>query len=209
MSDNDQKTPQSNAPSTEEGIKLGREYDENRAKAAEDRANDDGKSLGDGRVEVGGAVVTGSGSPLGTETLFPGAKDRFDGVEDATQGGQAVRASKGLDTDDVTVEDSTWTAQSAHPYVSANAGDVPGQTFTPDELPDPEVVDASPLPAHAIPANLVVDSARTDDISPSQERGGDAGTAATAPHNPSVDPAAEAADARVGGRAAGRSKGKA
>lgn len=160
--------------------KLAEAYDKNRAKLAEDRDPNDG------------AVVTGSGSPLGTETLFPGAKERL-GAADATDGGTAARAAKGLPTDDVTTDDGSWTAQSALPYVSSNAQDVPGQTFTTAELPDADVVDASPLPAHAIPAGLVVDDVETDDINSSQE-GGDV---ATAPQ------AAE----RKGGRAAGRKAG--
>lgn len=173
MSDNDQN-------------ETGEAYDKNRAKLAEDRDDD------------AGAVVTGTGSPLGVETLFPGAKDRL-GAADATDGGTAARAAKGLDTGDVTVTDATWTAQSAQPYVSTNAQDVPGQTFTTAELPDAEVVDASPLPAHAIPEGLVVDAVDTDDINSSQE-GGDV---ATAPQH-----AGDAPQAAKGGRAAGRKAGK-
>lgn len=190
-----------NAPSTEEGLKIAAEYDDNRAKAADERADDKGDELADNRNVVGGVVVTGGvATPLGAVTQFPGASDRL-GVDSVDAGGEAARVAKGLDTDGVVGDDSTWTAQSALPYTASNAQDVPGQTYTAEELPDPAVVAASSLPSHAIPADLVVDAVRTDDINPSQERGGDVGTAPQAPGNPSAD---ADADARVGGRAAGR-----
>lgn len=165
---------QPNADVTEAGQRLGEEYDKNREKRADEQSKDSEK-LGEGRNRVGGAVVTGEGY-TGEVTTFPGAGLR--GLAgDHTEGGVAARAAKGLDTDGITVEDSTWTAQSAVAYVSSNAEDVPGQTFTADELPDAAVVGPSALPAHSIPAHLVVDDARTDSVSPSQERGGDLGTA--------------------------------
>lgn len=161
-----------NADVSQEDIEIGKEYDKNRLAAAE---KDDSKELGENRKLQAGVVVTGT-EVQGTRTLLPGAVDRFDGVEQATDAGVAYRASKGLSTDDVTAEDTTWTAQSALPYVSSNAEDVPGQTFRVDELPDPRVMAASGLPAHAIPASLVVDDAITDSLNTSQERGGDLGT---------------------------------
>lgn len=155
-----------NADVTQEDIEIGKEYDKSRAERVE--AQGDGEKLGDDRVVQNGVVVTGA-EVLGTQTLYPGA-------EDVAAPGVALRASKGLDTEDVTVEDTTWTAQSAQPYVASNAEDVPGQTFTVDELPDPRVMAASGLPAHTIPAPLVVDAAVTDSIHPGQERGADLGT---------------------------------
>lgn len=161
-----------NVDVSDEDNKLGAEYD----KARQDRLGTvESKELGDNRKVEAGVVVTGA-DVLGTQTLYPGAVDRFDAAEEATNGGVALRASKGLATDDVTVEDRGWTAQSAGGYVADNAENVPGQTFTVDELPDPRVMAVSGLPAHAIPAGLVVDSAVTDSISPAQERGADLGT---------------------------------
>jgi hypothetical protein len=201
---NDQTTPQANADVSAEGIKLGEEYDKNRAQAAEDRANSS-ESLGEGRSKNVGAVITGD--PLngvrGTETTFPGAAQR--GLADdgtSASGGVIARAAKGLDTGDVTVDDTTWTAQSASGYVPSNAQNVPGQTYSLDELPDPAVVAASGLPAHQIAEGLVVDAVRTDDINSSQERPSDVGTAPQAPNNPSLE-------AKAGGRAAGRAQAKA
>ena len=162
-----------NADVTAEDAKIGAEYD----KAREQRVEDDAKAskkLGENRSLQGGVVVTGT-EVLGTQSLFPGA-DRIKGVDKVDQGGAALRASKGLDTGGVHGDDTTWTAQSAKAYVADNAADVPGQTFRLDELPDPRVVAASSLPAHTIPADLVVDKKVTDNLNTSQERGGDLAT---------------------------------
>lgn len=150
------------------------DYDADRAKRAE--ASQESEQLGDSRELQGGVVKTGT-SPTLLETQFPGAELR--GLADSsTNGGVAARAAKGLSTEGVVAEaDGSWTAQSAQPFVESNAADVPGQTFVVDELPDPLVVNASNLPTHTIPAGLVVDAVRTDNLNTSQERGGDAGTA--------------------------------
>ena len=166
---------QANSDVTEAGLRLGEEYDENRRQAAEDRANDV-EEIEEGREVQQGAVVATGTAPVLLKTQFPGAAKR--GLaDDIDSGGIAARAAKGLPTDGVVTDDTTWTAQSAVSYVSGNAEDVPGQTFTVDELPDPAVVNASGLGAHTIPATLVVDAVRTDNLNTSQEAGGDAGTA--------------------------------
>jgi len=165
---------QANADVTEEGLRIGEEYDKNRKQAEDDRESDV-EEIEDGRVVQGTGVVTGT-APTMLKTQYPGAALR--GLaDDADGGGVAVRAAKGLPTDDVVTEDTTWTAQSATAYVSSNAENVPGQTFSVDELPDPAVVNASALPSHVIPAELVVDAVKTDNLNTSQEAGGDAGTA--------------------------------
>lgn len=207
----DQNSPQANADVTEEGIKLGEEYDRGRQERTDALANDS-KELEENRSLRTGTVVTGA-PVTGTVTLFPGAAQR--GLaEDATSGGVTARAAKGLDTGDVTADDSTWTAQSAQAYVADNAADVPGQTFTVDQLPDPAVVAVSGLPEHTIPEGLVVGDVVTDDINPTQEAGGDVGTAPRHAETPAATGEAEASvpaevadgtsDAKRGGRAAGR-----
>jgi hypothetical protein len=177
MAEQDQpKGAQPNADVAEGfGGERGKEYDAAREQRAKELENAS-EQLGDSRELRPGAVVSGTAPLTSVETLYPGAELR--GLaDDAVSGGVAARAAKGLDTGDITTEDGSWTAQSALPYVSSNAEDVPGQTFTVDELPDPRVVDASILPSHTIPADLVVDAVKTDNLNTSQERGGDAGTA--------------------------------
>jgi len=178
-----------NADVTAEDTEIGEEYDRARAERVE---ADDTEKLDDDRVIKGGVVVTGA-EVLGTTTLYPGA-------EKVSEPGAAVREAKGLPTDDVTLEDTTWTAQSAKPYVASNAEDVPGQTFTVDELPDPRVMAASGLPAHTIPAALVVDAAPTDSIHPGQERGADLGTSNKRDEDGQTVKAKPAAERKVSGR---------
>lgn len=187
MAEQDQpKGAQPNADVAEGfGSDLGKEYDANREQRAKELA-EASEELGESRELRPGAVVSGTAPVASTETLYPGAALRSL-ADDERSGGVAARAAKGLDTGDITTEDGSWTAQSAQPFVSSNAEDVPGQTFTVDELPDPRVVDASILPSHTIPSALVVDAVKTDNLNTSQEAGGDAGTA------PAKDDASERA----------------
>lgn len=206
MVDNHPDTPsgaQANADVGDARLEEGKAYDKGREQAAKDREAD-GKEIGDSRSLTGGAVVSGTAPLTSTDTLFPGAVERFDDVEEANQGGVAARAAKGLATDTVTAADTSWTAQSALPYVDDNSANVPGQTYHLSELPDPRVVDASSLPGHAIAAHLVVDDVVQDDINSSQE-GGDVGTSPR--HAGDAPQAADPARA-TGGRAAGRSQAK-
>ena len=173
---------QANAPVTDEGIALAQEYD----KARDERvaAANETDEIGEGRTFVGngGAVQTGTGQ-LGQTSQYVGKGDLSDldyvlqakGLDEAPGAvGDGPREADG---------DPSWTAQSARAFVDPAGQDIPGQTFTLDELPDPAVVSDSILPAHAIPAALVVDAQVTDSLNASQERGGDLGTSPKAEGN--------------------------
>lgn len=200
----------------------GDEYDKARLARVQELDNATEED-GEGRAVQPGAVVTGTNARGDLVTQFPGAAER--GLASSVDDGDAAaRAAKGLDTENIAQEDSTWTAQSAVGYVGGPEG-VPGQTYTLEQLPDPNVVNGSGLPAHTIPADLVVDAVVTDDINASQEAGGDVATAprhaqdsvpgtaepvtAEAEAGTPADVADGTEDAKKGGRAAGRKAAKA
>lgn len=180
------------------GSDVREEYDRGREERLE--AQNTTQELGESRELRGGAVVTGT-SPTMLQTQFPGAALR--GLaENENAGGVAARAAKGLATDDVIADgDTSWTAQSARPFLEANAQDVPGQTFRAEELPDPLVVNASNLPSHTIPSGLVVDvEVKTDNLNTSQE-GGDLGTGPREAQAPAPQAAAsKTGDTKVGSK---------
>jgi hypothetical protein len=162
----------------EETAKVAEEYDRATEERLEARENDT-EELSDGVERRQGSILVDSRGHLGvgTATTFPGISARL-GTTDAAV---ALRRAKELPETGIVAESSnSWTAQSASGFTPSNAGDVPGQTFTSEELPDPASVAASILPAYAIPAGLVVNPGDTralkeDSLNASQE-GGDLAT---------------------------------
>lgn len=177
----------------EESASVAKEYDketEKRLKAQEE----DEEELGEGVVRRQGAVLVEPRSSrgdlgVGTNTTYPGISARL-GTTDA---GVALRRAKALPETGIVGEASnSWTAQSASGFVPSNLTQVPGQTVTSEELPDPNSVANSNLPAFSIPAGLVVDppDARPlleDSLNSSQE-GGDLGTAPKKQRTGPADP---------------------
>lgn len=168
---------QANAPVTDEGIALAEQYD----KATDERlAAQEDTEIGEGVKLVGaGAVVVGDGQ-LGQTSMFVG-KNTDDDAEfvRGVKGLDRAFVGAGTDTENGPREATSsgaWTAQSARAYVEENALDVPGQTFTVDELPDPRVVSASTLPSFQIPGTLVVEEGVTDTLNTGQERGVELGS---------------------------------
>lgn len=190
----DQELPKgapTNADVSAEGVEIAKEYDKQTEQRLEEQKSSN-EELGEGVVRLGGAgeqgsvVVTGASGPLesvgdlgvGTQTTYPGLLARY-GTSDAATG---LRLSKWLPTTGIVPQSAnSWTAQSAAAFTPSNATQVVGQTFTSEELPDAAAVTASKLPAHAIPAALVVDPsdarALLEDSLNSSQDGGDLGTA--------------------------------
>lgn len=142
------------------------DYDQSRLE--EVKAANESEDLGNGFTRVGGVVRAGTSSSAVTQ--FPGAEQRDLGD---TPEGEFLRGVVER-RDQESGPSVGWTAQSANAYNGVEDGDpstLPGQTFSVEELPDPEVVKAAGLP-YAIPANLVLEGNVTDNISSAQERAG-------------------------------------
>ena len=163
----------------DETAQVAKEYD----KSTEERLQaleDDVEELDEGVQRRQGSILVDSRGDLGVgvNTTYPGISARL-GTTDAAV---AVRRAKELPETGIVAEASnSWTAQSAAGFTPSNATQVPGQTFTSEELPDPNSVANSNLPAFAIPAGLVVDPhssrpLKEDSLNGSQE-GGDLATA--------------------------------
>jgi len=174
------------ADKNDDGPDLGAsEYD----KGVEDRLEAESKDqeeLSEGVLRMGGVVVTGVDGPIGSrgdlgvglQTTYPGISARF-GTTDAAV---ALRRAKSLpETGIIAQSSNSWTAQSAAGFTPSNATQVPGMTFTSEELPDAAVVLAAKYGAHTIPAGVVVNPpdsrAMLQDSTSSSQEGGDLGTA--------------------------------